>query len=129
MLKVGGEIDAFCSRCQLSLAHTVHAVVGGKPVKVECNTCHAVHRDRSTAAAPRAPRAGAPARATVPFDALLAANGVGEASPYSPQRKYSVGDVMDHSIFGRGFVSAVRDAGKIEVTFRSDVKMLVHGRR
>ena len=37
-------------------------------------------------------------------------------------------DVVDHPMFGRGFVSAIRDAGKIEVTFRSDVKVLVHGR-
>jgi hypothetical protein len=39
-----------------------------------------------------------------------------------------VDDVVDHPTFGRGFVSAVRDGGKIEVTFRSDVKLLVHAR-
>ena len=44
MVKVGGEVDSFCTKCQLVLAHTVHAVVGGRPVKVECNTCHGVHR-------------------------------------------------------------------------------------
>ena len=37
-------------------------------------------------------------------------------------------EVVDHPLFGRGFVSAVRDGGKIEITFRSDVKLLVHGR-
>ena len=36
---------------ELTLAHTVHAVVGGRPVKVECNTCHAVHRYRGSAGA------------------------------------------------------------------------------
>jgi hypothetical protein len=135
MVKVGGEVDAFCTKCQLTLAHTVHAVMAGRPVKVECNTCHGVHRYRGAigAAAPRANAARKEARpareraAVVPFDELLAAR-KGEAQPYSAKRTYAVDDVVDHPTFGRGFVSAVRDAGKIEVTFRSEVKVLVHGR-
>ena len=140
MVKVGGEVDAFCTKCQLTLAHTVHAVVAGKPVKVECNTCHGIHRYRGTlASSPARPsgsgsvaakRAAAPGREralVVPFEDLLAAR-KGTAVPYSAKRTYAVDDVVDHPTFGRGFVSAVRDAGKIEVTFRSDVKVLVHGR-
>jgi hypothetical protein len=135
MVKVGGEVDAFCTKCQLTLAHTVHAVMAGRPVKVECNTCHGVHRYRGAAGAapPRASSARKEARpareraAVVGFDELLAAR-KGEAQPYSAKRSYAVDDVVDHPTFGRGFVSAVRDGGKIEVTFRSEVKLLVHGR-
>ncbi len=134
MVKVGGEVDALCSKCELVLAHTVHAVVSGQPVKVECNTCHAVHRFRAPAGrpagrvpgAPRAPRA--PKAPAIGFDELLAAKDQGAAQPYSPARSYAEGAVVDHPIFGRGFVSATRDGGKIEVTFRSSVKILVHGR-
>jgi hypothetical protein len=136
MVKVGGEVDAFCTRCELSLAHTVHAVVDGRPVKVECNTCHTVHRYRGSigaaarSTASRAAGAGRTVRekpAVVGFDDLLAAR-KGTAQPYSPKRTYAVDDVVDHPTFGRGFVSALRDGGKIEVTFRSDVKLLVHAR-
>ena len=134
MVKVGGEVDAFCTKCELTLAHTVHAVVGGRPVKVECNTCHGVHRFRGATpgggAARTAPRGEKPARAkaeVVGFDQLLAAR-KGTARPYSPKQTFAVDDVVDHPIFGRGFVSAVRDGGKIEITFRSDVKLLVHAR-
>jgi len=133
MIKVGGEVDALCTRCELTLAHTVHAVVAGRPVKVECNTCHNVHRYRGSAG--NGVRTGASAargvRArpeVVAFDALLAERRVADASPYSIGRTYAVDDVLDHPIFGRGFVSAIRDGGKIEVTFRSDVKLLVHAR-
>ncbi len=133
MVKVGGEVDAFCSRCQLTLAHTVHAVVAGRPVKVECNTCHSVHRNRGKpAGAVRAPGGERPARAkaaVVPFDDLLASKSKAAAKPYSPKASYAVDDVVDHPTFGRGFVSAVRDAGKIEVTFRSDVRLLVQARQ
>ena len=64
----------------------------------------------------------------VAFEDLLAGKDLSAAQPYSPKRTYTVNDVVDHPTFGRGFVSAVRDGGKIEVTFRSDVKLLVHGR-
>jgi len=134
MVKVGGEVDAFCTRCELTLAHTVHAVVEGRPVKVECNTCHAVHRYRGAAgaAAPRSSaRAAGATRAraeVVGFDALLAARRIEAARAYSPKATFAVDDVVDHPLFGRGFVSAVRDGGKVEITFRSDVKLLVHAR-
>ncbi len=134
MVKVGGEVDALCSRCELVLAHTVHAVVSGQPVKVECNTCHVVHRYRPPAGRPTAGRvpgtraARAPRAEAVGFDELLAARDPSTAQPYAPSRTFGEGAVVDHPIFGRGFVSAVRDGGKIEVTFRSSVKVLVHAR-
>jgi hypothetical protein len=136
MPKVGGEVDALCTKCELVLAHTVIAMVGASPVKVECNTCHGVHRYKNPTVAPKGaaspkPRATRAPRApvvTVPFEELLAARRVADAAPYSPKRTYQVDEVVDHAIFGRGFISAVRDGGKIEVTFRSDVKVLVHGR-
>jgi hypothetical protein len=136
MPKVGGEVDALCTKCELVLAHTVIAMVGANPVKVECNTCHGVHRyknpkvapQRDGAPKPRAARATRAAAAAIAFDDLLAARKVAEAAPYSPKRTFAVDDVIDHALFGLGFVSAVRDGGKIEVTFRSDVKVLIHAR-
>jgi hypothetical protein len=137
MLKVGGEVDAFCTRCELVLAHTIHALLAGRPVKVECNTCHAVHRFRPVGGRPAGkPAGGLPRAAGQPreraavagFDELLAAHDVGAAQPYSPKKRFALDDVVDHGVFGRGFVSGLRDGDKVEITFRSDVKVLVHGR-
>jgi hypothetical protein len=134
MVKVGGEVDAFCTRCQLTLAHTVHAVVSGRPVKVECNTCHVVHRYRGSAGSSSTPRTGprtersSRERIVAGFEEMLASKKLAGAQPYSPKHTYAVDDVVDHPIFGRGFVSAIRDPSKIEVTFRSDVKILVQAR-
>lgn len=136
MPKVGGEVDALCTKCELVLAHTVIAMVGSTPVKVECNTCRGVHRYKNPTVAPkggaspkpRAPRAPRAAVKTIPFEELLAARKTDAAAPYSAKRTYEVDQVIDHPMFGLGFVSAVRDGAKIEVTFRSDVKILIHGR-
>ncbi len=129
MAKVGGEVDAFCTRCQLLLAHTVIAMVGAVPVKVECNTCRNVHRYRGASTTvkrttPRATRSGP----TLSFEELLASQ-KGEARRYAPTGLFATGDVLDHATFGRGFVSGVKDPGTVEVTFRSGVKTLVHGKR
>jgi len=135
MLKVGGEVDAFCTRCELVLAHTIHALLAGRPVKVECNTCHSVHRYRSPpgrgSARAAGPGTGGAARQRPEvkgFDELLAARRVTAAQPYSPRTRYALDDVVDHGVFGRGYVSGVKDGDKVEITFRNDVKVLVHGR-
>jgi len=129
MAKVGGEVDAFCTRCQLLLAHTVIAMVGTVPVKVECNTCRNVHRFRGASTTVRRPAArttrGGP---TLSFDQLLATHTT-QPRTYASTGLFAAGDVIDHSSFGRGFVSAVKDPGKVEVTFRTGVKTLIHGKR
>jgi hypothetical protein len=130
MVKVGGEVDAFCTRCELVLAHTVIAMVGAAPVKVECNTCHSVHRHRAPAGASARPRpATRTARAPAPsFDEELARR-TGPPRRYLPSETFAVGDVLDHATFGRGFVSSARGPDKVDVTFRGGVRTLVQGKR
>ena len=43
MLKPGGNVDSWCGKCKLILAHTIEALVGDKPARVHCNTCKAQH--------------------------------------------------------------------------------------
>lgn len=129
MVKVGGEVDTLCNRCGMVLAHTVIAMVGSRPVKVECNTCHGVHAFHAEGGAARRPTGSRPARprqSATSFDELIAGK-VGTARRYSPKTGYAAGDVVDHPSFGLGLVTAVREGNKIEVTFRSAVKVLVHG--
>lgn len=136
MPKVGGEVDSYCTKCELTLAHTIHAVVDGKPVKVECNTCHGIHKYRSAPGAKPVKTVGnrpAVARAkvqktTISFEELLRERDLASAARYTPKAKYKVDQVIEHPTFGLGFVSAVRDAGKIEVTFKTEVKVLVQGK-
>lgn len=131
MAKVGGEVDAFCTRCQLLLAHTVIAMVGAVPIKVECNTCRNVHRFRGASTAAKRPSGStrvARGGPTLSFEQMLAGHS-GEPRRYAPTGLFATGDVLDHATFGRGFVSGVKDPGKVEVTFRTGVKTLVHGKR
>lgn len=130
MLKVGGEVDSFCTRCDLVLAHTIHAMVGPRPVKVECNTCHVVHAFRAPARGPtpKPAKARAVRGPVISFDEILRTKNLAMAVKYSPKTAFSIDQVIEHPVFGLGYVSTVLGGGKIQVTFRSDVKVLIHAR-
>ena len=40
-VRVGSNVDSWCGKCKLMLAHTVEAMVGAQPKRVNCNTCGA----------------------------------------------------------------------------------------
>lgn len=50
-----------------------------------------------------------------------------ESMPYSVKNRYEVGDLIDHSSFGRGVVKSFIDNKKIEVVFEESIKTLIHG--
>ncbi len=140
--KVGGEVDAQCTRCKLTLAHTILAMVGPKIARVRCNTCNGDHTSRaapgvtdrpSPSIAARAARAASAAaskaeKVIISFEEQLAGKkDVASAPQYSPKATYQVDQVIQHPTFGTGFVTAVR-GDKVDITFRTDTKTLVHGR-
>lgn len=141
--KVGGEVDAFCTRCKMTLAHTILAMVGQTIARVQCNTCGGQHAYRSApgTSKPRssssssssgstAARAASrePAVKTVSgFEDQLKGKDLTKARKYSPKDTYVVDEVMDHLTFGFGLVKAVR-ADKVDVVFKASERTLVHGR-
>ncbi len=140
---VGKNIDAFCTRCGLTLAHIVLYEVGGAVQGVKCKTCGAEHRyrgpkpgrQRDIAAERRgareAPRALRPVR---PADARLweQRNAVAAQDAvvwdFHLTERYEKGDVISHPQFGRGFVDTVT-SDSMEVLFREGRKTLAMNRR
>jgi len=140
--KVGGEVDAFCTRCKLTLAHTILAMVGTKIVRVRCNTCGGDHVYRSapgttdrpsassrstTARSAGTPRAERPEKVVISFEEQLAGKDIANAPKYSPKDAYQLDQVIQHPTFGLGLVTAVR-GDKVDIAFKSETKTLVHGR-
>jgi hypothetical protein len=140
-LKVGGELDAWCTSCRLMKWHTIVALVDGKPAKVECQGCGKQHQYRAQPPGggekgektPRAPRAraakaAAPAAPPVDFDTLLGGRET-EAKTYSPNDTYALNDVVRHPTFGMGVATATPGPQKIELTFKDgSKKVLLHDR-
>lgn len=136
--RVGGEVDSLCTRCKLTLAHTIIAMVGEKVVRVQCNTCggqHAFKNAPGSTSSPSKPRATTAAKSasaavskiTVTFDQLLSGKDVASSRRYSPRDTYAKDEVIDHPNFGFGVVMDVR-GDKVQVLFKMDEKTLIHGR-
>jgi len=128
--KLGGNIDCWCGKCKMVLAHTIEAMVGDKPARVHCNTCRSQHSYKpNPPGTSRKSPAGEPGkRRTGRYQSLLNARNTSVPRIYSPKERYETGSVLDHPTFGRGITTAVKDETKIEVLFESGPKTLVHGR-
>jgi hypothetical protein len=135
-LKVGGDIDAWCTRCKMNLGHTILAMVGSRAARVRCNTCQGEHNYRANENAeprkgnwePREVRERREARPSVTsWEALIAGKDVGRARKYSTREKFASGEVIDHPVFGIGLVQEVR-SDKIQVAFKADVKTLIQAK-
>jgi hypothetical protein len=136
--KTGGEVDAFCTRCKLTLAHTILAMVGPKIIRVRCNTCGGDHVYRSAPGVTDRPTASRTAKASaaraekaekvvISFEDQLSGKDIANAPKYSPKDSYLVDQVIQHPTFGLGLVTAVR-GDKVDIAFKSEAKTLVHGR-
>lgn len=138
---VGGNVDSWCTKCKLMLAHTVETVVAGKITRVHCNTCGGQHalrrrppgaslvrgRARSTASG-GALRAAAPALGASDYPTLVRGRDATTARRYAFTELFNKNELINHSSFGLGLVTADKGGNKIEVLFPDGVKVLVHNR-
>lgn len=143
MSNTGSEILAYCGSCKMDLTAVVVAKVGAKIVKVQCRTCKKEHgykpakgvndpnaapppraKKERTAAEPKAPSVAVEVEWNRKMDELKASPRV----TYSPKAKFNVGDVVKHPTFGEGVVTRLQFPDKAEVLFRSDLKLLIHGK-
>jgi hypothetical protein len=127
--KVGGETDAFCTKCELLLAHTILAMVGPKIARVRCETCKAEHAYRGAVVPagtkkPRAARVPAAQKVVIAWEERLKNNDLTKARKYSPKESFAPDEVINHPTFGYGIVSAVR-GDKIDVAFKAFEKTLL----
>ncbi len=137
-IRVGGEIDAFCTKCDLNLAHTIIAMVGPKVVKVKCNTCGNDHQYRGEQPLVKAQSFANPKRATsaaprkaaavvISWEDQFKGKDLSHAKKYSPKETFVVDEVVDHPTFGLGLVRAVR-GDKVDIAFKQHDKTLVHAK-
>jgi hypothetical protein len=143
-VRVGGEVEAWCTTCRIMKDQVVVAMMGTVPARVECLGCGKQHNYRASppgeggakkptgarAAAKAAAAATATSQAAAAEAELLQKLAAGEANArtYSPNETYALGDCVRHPTFGVGLVVALPAAQKVELAFKSGRKLLVHDR-
>src|ERR1051326_3821918 len=100
----GGTIDSWCGKCKMILAHTIEAMVGDKPARVQCNTCKSQHsykaHEPTPTRRPARPREAGEQPTTTPktrsnrYQTLLRGKDMAVAKNYSTKDRYEPGDVV-----------------------------------
>jgi hypothetical protein len=130
-IAVGSDVEAYCTKCKMVLAHTVIALQGTKPRRVKCNTCEGTHNYRATKPLAKAP-AKKPAKAKAPGKRTRQSwNEVMQEASAKPHKTYSMsgsfgeGDWIEHTTFGLGCVQTFTPPNKITVRFADSTRMLI----
>ena len=133
---VGKEALSYCTSCKMDLNHVIVAMKGERIAKVQCLTCKKEHVYRAPKGAtePKAKRktkketaeaAGNPIE--LEWEKLMSQHKDAPMKNYSMKTQFSLGDKIAHPNFGDGIVGKLIYPNKLEVIFRNDLKVLIHG--
>ena len=136
---VGGWTQSWCTTCKSIGEHVVVAMVGDTPAKVECTTCHKQHQYRAAPPGDSEKKPAKPPRSTTtrrrtadipaaPVVDLAAKVAARAAQKYDPLQRFALDDVVQHTSFGVGVVTALPGVGRLEVLFPAGTKLLTHDR-
>jgi hypothetical protein len=132
-IAVGSDIEAYCTKCKLVLAHSVIAMQGTKPRRVRCNTCNGEHNYRAAKPVARTAtkKAAKPGKRTTTKKTRQSWEEVMKEAAAKPHKKYSMsgsfgeGDWIEHTTFGLGCVQSFTPPNKITVRFADSTRLLV----
>ncbi|MGE0616689.1 MAG: hypothetical protein AB7P04_13730 [Bacteriovoracia bacterium] len=132
---VGTETLSYCTSCKMDLTHFIVAMKGDKIAKVECKTCKKTHAFKApkgiTEPGQKKTRASKKATAEIKtveaeWERLMTTHKDAPMKSYTMKTLFSLGDKVNHKNFGEGIVGRLIYPNKIEVVFRTDVKILIH---
>ena len=132
----GSDIEAYCTKCKLVLAHTIVTMLGAKPRRVKCNTCTGEHNYRAekpqTKTKPAAKKTGktkSPTKRTRQTWSEVMQEASGKPhKTYSMAGSFGEGDWIEHNTFGLGCVQSFTPPNKITVRFADSTRLLICNR-
>jgi hypothetical protein len=139
VLAVGDEIDSWCTKCKLMLAHTIQAMTDGTIEKVVCKTCKGKHKYRPKPPKSRTKKAKKSTTKkkvtrrrkkdpAVIWEEALEGKDMSQSRTYAMDAVFATDEVLEHPTFGVGLITEVRAEGKMEVLFKDGPKLLVCNR-
>ena len=130
---VGAEVEAHCPKCKADTTHVIISKYEDEIRRVQCNPCGDVHpyrkpRGESDEETPEPTVSKKKQKAKPTWEQVM-------AKSKKPPRPYMIGEyfkeleILSHPKFGVGYVTENIGDDKIEVTFQSDKRVLVHNRK
>lgn len=133
---VAKETLAYCTSCKMDLNHIVVAMKGDRIAKVQCLTCKKEHVYKAAkgVTTPKKTRkkkdeAEQPTATSIEaeWEKLMATHKDAPFKAYTTKGAFILGDKIKHPTFGDGIVGKLIYPNKLEVIFRTDIKVLIYG--
>jgi len=139
-LHVGGEVEAWCGKCEGLKTHNVVAMVGDTPRQVLCQACSSRHNFRTGPARKRETAEGATAggtdrRVAVDPEAAKRAEtqralatelaSASDVRSFNPKERYKAGEIISHPEYGRGKIENVLRSSLLVRFSRAGLKPLM----
>jgi len=135
-IEVGKEVLAYCGKCKMDLAAIIVAMKGDKIARVECKTCEKSRAFKApkgiTTPPPKKVRKSKKAEneaksLEMEWGKLMEAQKSVDATPYGMKVNFILGQKLTHGKFGEGVVSKMIYPNKVEVMFKTEFRILIHG--
>jgi hypothetical protein len=130
-IAVGSDVEAYCTKCKMVLAHVVVAIQGLKPRRVKCITCGGEHNYRAAKPvakiAPKKTNKGKSPLKKIrqSWQEVMQEASAKPHKTYSMSGSFGEGDWIEHTTFGLGCVQSFIPPNKITVRFADSTRMLV----
>jgi hypothetical protein len=139
-LHVGGEVEAWCGKCEGLKTHNIVAMVGDTPRQVLCQACNSRHNYRTGPACKRetaetAAGTGTERRAAVDPEAAKRAEtqralatelaSASAVRSFNPKERYKAGEIISHPEYGRGKIENVLRSSLLVRFSRAGLKPLM----
>jgi len=144
----GNAVEGYCTACKADTVQTVLVVEGLQVRSARCEKCGGEGPLRTSRAKtkaglrevaakrqsvnPPAPKRRSRKERIDPaqvFRRLLEGKELSLAIPYDFRAELELGQVIRHPTFGLGVVTALGEDSKVNVTFETGVKTIVHNRK
>jgi hypothetical protein len=138
---VATETLSYCTSCKMDLNSVIVAMKGDRIAKVQCLTCKKEHVYKAPkgidtpTATPKAKRASKKKEAAeaeaaqsieVEWEKLMTSHKDAPIKQYTTKGHFILGDKIHHPTFGDGIVGKLIYPNKVEVIFRTDLKVLIY---
>jgi hypothetical protein len=132
---VATETLAYCTSCKMDLNHMIVAMKGDRVAKVQCLTCKKEHAFKAPKGVTEPPKKKSKKKDSAEeqhtsieaeWEKLMAAHRDAPTKSYTTKGQFVLGDKINHPNFGDGIVGKLIYPNKLEVIFRTDVKVLIY---
>jgi len=128
ILSPGDPIQARCTKCKQNTDSIIVSLSENLPEKVQCGICSRKHKYRPPI---EEKKKAAPARGSLKVEterkrwaALFAKADRAKATEYSMTASFKLNSVIDHPVFGLGFVQCPAGSQKVEILFETGTKTM-----